>query len=95
MFLCTNKKANDTGCGFIAPDTAFDFTKTYLQSKDMWGEGKFRVSKSSCLGRCDNGPVCVVYPEGIWYTYIDGDDLKQIIDEHLLNDKPVTRLFMC
>jgi len=38
------------------------------------------------------GPVCVVYPEGVWYTYIDEDDIDEIIDSHLINGKAVERL---
>jgi len=92
IFFCTNKKENGRGCGFLAADDAFAFAKTYLQSLDMWGEGKVRASKSGCLGRCASGPVCVVYPDGIWYSYIDEDDIKDIIDTHLLGNKIVDRL---
>jgi (2Fe-2S) ferredoxin len=38
------------------------------------------------------GPVCVVYPEGIWYTYLDEEDVDEIIDSHLVNGEPVERL---
>lgn len=94
MFLCTNKKQDGSGCGSIAPDVAFNFVKDYLLSKDMWGQGKYRVSKSGCLGRCADGPVCVIYPDGIWYTYVDEADLKQIIDEHLIDGSHVARLLI-
>ena len=38
------------------------------------------------------GPVCVVYTEGIWYTYLDEEDVDEIIDSHLVNGEPVERL---
>ena len=38
------------------------------------------------------GPVLVVYPEAVWYTYVDRGDIDEIIDEHLLNGRPVERL---
>jgi len=56
------------------------------------GRGQVRVNKSGCLDRCELGPVCVVYPEGIWYTYIDEEDVNEIIDSHLVNGIPVERL---
>ena len=56
------------------------------------GPGKVRVNKAGCLDRCEEGPVCVVYPEGVWYTYIDEEDVDEIIDSHLKNGKPVERL---
>ena len=44
------------------------------------------------MGRCDEGPVIVVYPEGVWYTYVDEEDLDEIIEEHLLKGNVVKRL---
>ena len=56
------------------------------------GEGRVRVNQAGCLDRCEEGPVCVVYPEGTWYTYVDEADVDEIIDSHLINGKPVDRL---
>jgi (2Fe-2S) ferredoxin len=44
------------------------------------------------MNRCDEGPVVVVYPEGIWYTFKDERDLDEIIEEHLKNGRIVERL---
>ena len=92
IFFCVNKKSDDNGCGFLGADDAFSFVKMYLQGLDMWGEGKIRASKSACLGRCSDGPVCVVYPDGVWYSYIDEVDVKEIIESHLLTGVIVDRL---
>jgi len=56
------------------------------------GEGKIGVSESRCLGRCEHGPVAVVYPDNIWYQYIDKEDIDEIIAEHLVGGKVVKRL---
>ena len=56
------------------------------------GQGKVRVNTSGCLDRCEQGPALVVYPEGVWYTYIDEDDVDEIIDSHLVNGREVERL---
>jgi (2Fe-2S) ferredoxin len=56
------------------------------------GSGKIRVNSAGCLDRCEEGPVCVVYPEGIWYTYVDETDLDEIIDSHVVNGVPVKRV---
>ena len=58
----------------------------------MSGAGKIRVNQALCLDRCEEGPVCVVYPEGTWYTYVDESDVDEIIESHLLNGKSVERL---
>jgi (2Fe-2S) ferredoxin len=47
---------------------------------------------AGCLDRCDEGPVAVVYPEGVWYTYVDQADVDEIVEEHLLNGRVVERL---
>lgn len=92
IFFCANKKANETGCGFLGGEESFTFVKEYLVKKELWGEGNFRASKSGCLGRCASGPVCVIYPEGTWYNYVDTDDLIEIIENHIINGNIVDRL---
>jgi (2Fe-2S) ferredoxin len=44
------------------------------------------------MDRCSEGPVLVIYPEGTWYTYVDKDDLDEILQEHLINGRVVERL---
>ena len=46
----------------------------------------------SCLDRCDEGPVLVVYPEAVWYTYVDREDIDEILSEHIENGRIVERL---
>lgn len=60
----------------------------------MHGPGKFRVSKTGCLGRCSSGPGIVIYPEGVWYTYASTEDIDEIIHSHLVEGKTVSRLLM-
>ena len=69
-----------------------DYAKKRMKEMGMTGEGKVRVNKSGCLDRCEEGPTCVVYPEGIWYTYVDEEDIDEIIDSHLVKGEPVERL---
>ena len=56
------------------------------------GEGGVRVNTAGCLDRCEEGPVAVVYPEGVWYTYVDSEDIDEIVDQHLVAGKEVKRL---
>jgi (2Fe-2S) ferredoxin len=51
-----------------------------------------RVNKSGCLDRCAAGPVAVVYPEGVWYSFVDAQDIDEIVESHLKNGKVVERL---
>ena len=56
------------------------------------GPGQVRVNKAGCLDRCAAGPVAVVYPEAVWYTYVDEQDIDEIVESHLKNGKVVERL---
>ncbi|MGH8600390.1 MAG: (2Fe-2S) ferredoxin domain-containing protein, partial [Burkholderiales bacterium] len=63
-----------------------------IKALKLAGPGKIRVNQSGCLDRCDEGPVMVVYPEAVWYTYVDEEDVDEIISEHLQNGRVVERL---
>jgi (2Fe-2S) ferredoxin len=56
------------------------------------GPGEVRVNKAGCLDRCAGGPVAVVYPEGVWYSYVDTSDIDEIVESHLKNGQVVQRL---
>ncbi|RTL12595.1 MAG: (2Fe-2S) ferredoxin domain-containing protein [Neisseriaceae bacterium] len=92
IFFCTNLKKNGNGCGDIASDEAFNFARISLRALDTHNQNKIGISKAGCLGRCTNAPVCVIYPEGVWYTYVNQQDIEEIIKSHLLNNKTVERL---
>ena len=71
---------------------AFDRCKSQVKAAGMSGPGKVRVNKAGCLDRCTAGPVAVVYPEAVWYTYVDAADIDEIVESHLKNGKVVERL---
>ena len=50
------------------------------------------MNKAGCLDRCQGGPIAVVYPEGTWYTYVDGKDIDEIVESHLKRGQVVERL---
>lgn len=69
-----------------------DYVKERVKALGLAGPGQVRVNTAGCLDRCEQGPVLVVYPEGTWYSYVDKEDLDEIIEEHLCRDKIVERL---
>ena len=70
----------------------YRYAKDRCRESAMLGKGGFGVSESRCLGRCEHGPVVVVYPDDVWYQYIDEDDVDEIIESHLIGGKEVERL---
>jgi len=54
--------------------------------------GKVAITRTSCLGPCELGPTVLVYPDGVMYVGVQPSDIEEIFDEHLLGDRPVSRL---
>jgi (2Fe-2S) ferredoxin len=54
--------------------------------------GRVRVNHSGCFSQCGNGPMVVVYPDGVWYAAVTPADAGEIVESHLLGGKPVERL---
>jgi (2Fe-2S) ferredoxin len=46
------------------------------------------------MDRCEEGPVIAVYPDAVWYTYVDREDIDEILEEHLVNGRVVERLLI-
>lgn len=60
--------------------------------KEAGRDQDIRVTKTSCMGRCGEGPTVAVYPDGIWYRRVKEADAKELVEEHLLSDRLVSRL---
>lgn len=93
VFFCTNLRPDGSPCcqRFGAQDVR-DYAKQRSKQLGIAGRGGVRINTSGCLDRCQEGPVIVVYPEDVWYTYIDYTDIDEIIEEHLINGRVVERL---
>ena len=93
VFFCTNLRDDGSQCcQQYGAQEARDYVKQRVKQQGAAIPYKVRLNSAGCLDRCAKGPVIVVYPEAIWYTYIDHADLDEIIDEHLIHGRVVERL---
>lgn len=93
VFFCCNQRQNgDSCCNDHGASALQTYAKERTAELGLKGKGSVRINKAGCLGRCDDGPVLVVYPDNVWYTFVDKDDIDEIIDSHLAQGRIVERL---
>ena len=95
IFFCLNQRSGgEECCADHRAQEGFDRCKSQVKKAGLSGAGKVRVNKAGCLDRCAAGPVLVVYPEAVWYTYVDQHDIDEIVESHLKQGKLVERLLV-
>jgi (2Fe-2S) ferredoxin len=93
IFFCLNERKNgEACCAQFKAQEAFDHCKSLVREAGLSGPGQVRVNKAGCLDRCAAGPVAVIYPEAVWYSYVDNADIEEIVESHLKHGKVVERL---
>lgn len=75
-------------------ESIFTYMKNKIKAMDLRGFNKCRVNRGGCFDRCKDGPLLVIYPDAVWYKYIDNEDIDEIINEHILKGKIVKRLLV-
>ncbi len=98
VFCCTNQRPEGHKRGSCAARGS-ERLRNYMKarSKELGLEGrikKARINSAGCLDRCELGPVMVVYPEGVWYTYKSEADVDEILQRHLIEGGRVERLIL-
>ncbi|MEN8177111.1 MAG: (2Fe-2S) ferredoxin domain-containing protein [Pseudomonadota bacterium] len=95
LFFCTNQRDDGSSC--CAQHGAVEM-RSYLKGRikelELAGAGGVRVNTAGCLDRCKKGPVVVVYPDAVWYTFVDREDVEEILQKHLINGEIVERLLL-
>jgi (2Fe-2S) ferredoxin len=92
FFCCNQRDAGRVCCADKGSIEMRDYAKARVKELGLAGPGQLRINQAGCLDRCEEGPCIVVYPEAIWYSYVDRADIDEIIEQHLQHGRVVERL---
>ena len=79
-----------TGCSSSKSTEILEAMNQELAAQGL--ENEVKTVLTGCFGLCALGPIMIVYPEGCFYSRVTVEDVKEIVSEHLMKGRPVTRL---
>ena len=100
VFICTNRRDADSPKGSCAARGSEALCEAFKREVKQRGLGRgadqgiTRANAAGCLDQCAAGPVVVVYPEQVWYAIRTEEDVKEVVEQHLVHGETVERLRM-
>jgi (2Fe-2S) ferredoxin len=95
IFICENRRPAGHIKGSCADKGSEEIIQLFKKRMAELGLNKEnRVNSAGCMGACEFGPVVLVYPEQVWYGNVSKEDVDEIIESHIINNKPVERLLI-
>ena len=94
IFVCTNRRPDDNPKGSCAAHGSETLREHLKDAQKRLGLKDVRVNSAGCLDRCGHGPVLVIYPEGIWYSFRSTADIDEILETHIVCGRRVERLMV-
>lgn len=85
VLICGGTGCTSSGSAAIEKALVSEIAKNGLTEE-------VQVVKTGCFGLCALGPIMIVYPEGTFYSMVKEEDIPEIVEEHLLKGRVVTRL---
>lgn len=93
VFVCLNERDKSASRPSCANEHAKKLRGVLKDAvKDAGLKHLVRINESGCLDQCEHAAVMVVYPEAVWYGFVHPKDAEEIVQEHLVNGRPVERL---
>ena len=92
IFVCSSSRVNGQQKGFCHSKDSVGLIGHFLEEiTDREQEDEIMVTNTGCLSLCNKGPIVIIYPEGIWYGGVNGNDVEDILDA-LENGEALERL---
>lgn len=96
VFVCTGKSCSAVDSALVKAEFERELlARGILFGKEKKGKnprGSVVLSESSSVGFCAIGAAVMIYPDGIWYGQVRAEDVREIVEEHLVNGRVVQRL---
>ena len=93
VFICMNERdesAARPSCGPAGGKRLKGLFKDAVKEAGL--KHRVRANEAGCLDQCEHGPTVVIYPEAVWYGFVQPKDVPEIVTEHLIGGRPVERL---
>lgn len=95
VFICTNQRTDGREyCEQHGSAALRSYAKARIKALGLSGPGGVRINTAGCMDRCSRGPVMAIYPEATWYTFVDEEDIDEIIQRHIQGGEIVERLLL-
>ena len=95
IFVCENKRPDGHPRGCCLDKGSAEVRALFKKRlKELGLKSGVRANSAGCLDACEYGVTVLVYPEQTWYGGVTTDDVEEIIQSHIINNRPVDRLFI-
>lgn len=94
ILCCCNQRPEGHPRSCCADRGGRRFMEAISRRIEASGLTNVTVTEAGCMERCELGPTMVIYPDAVWYSYENEDDVEEIIEHHLKGGKPVERLVL-
>lgn len=96
VFVCTGKSCSAVESAEVKNAFERELKARELQygkaSKGCNPQGSVVLTECGSVGFCAIGAAVMIYPDGVWYAQVRAKDVPEIVEEHLINGRPVARL---